>query len=198
MNPPNTHNLHDPITIVSGLPRSGTSLMMQMLQAGGMLILSDQVRGADEDNPRGYLEFERVKKIKQDKSWLDEAEGKVVKMVHLLLYDLPSERQYRVIFMRRNLQEVLASQKRMLVRQGKSGAQMSDSQLMKAFEDQVSKVLRWVREQPNFQLMEVVYHELVADPATHAHAVNQFLDGGLDETAMAQAVDPSLYRNRAG
>jgi hypothetical protein len=122
--------------------------------------------------------------------------GKVVKLVHLLLYELPPDRSYRVVFMRRNLQEVLASQKRMLVRQGKPGAQMSDSQLKKTFEDQVNKALRWVREQPNFQVMEVVYDELVADPVGHAAKINQFLGGELDEPAMAGAVDPNLYRNR--
>lgn len=185
------------VNVVSGLPRSGTSLMMQMISAGGIPALTDHERAPDEDNPRGYLEFERVKQIKRDKTWLDDAAGKVVKLVHSLLYDLPAERRYRVVFMRRNAQEVLASQKRMLDRQGKRGAQMPDEQLMRTFEEQVNKVLRWAREQPHFSVLEVVYHELVADPASHARVINQFLGGGLDETAMMKAVDPGLYRNRA-
>src|SRR5687767_12088310 len=135
------------VTVVSGLPRSGTSLMMQMISAGGIPALTDEVRTADEDNPRGYLEFERVKRIKQDTSWLDEARGKVVKMVHLLLYDLPLDRPYRVVFMRRNLDEVLASQRKMLERQGKQGAQIPEAQLRKVFEDQVKKVTTWMATQ---------------------------------------------------
>jgi hypothetical protein len=184
------------VTVVSGLPRSGTSLMMQMLSAGGIPALTDEVRAADEDNPRGYLEFERVKRIKQDTSWLDEARGKVVKMVHLLLYDLPPDRPYRVVFMRRNLDEVLASQRKMLERQGKQGAQISEAQLRKVFDDQVKKVTAWMGTQPNVKAIEVVYHELVDDPTSHAMRLNEFLGGSLNVGAMAGAVDPKLYRNR--
>lgn len=184
------------VTIVSGLPRSGTSLMMQMLSAGGIPPLTDEIRAADEDNPRGYLEFERVKQIKQDKSWLDEAAGRAVKMVHLLLYDLPQDRPYRVVFMRRNLDEVLASQRKMLTRQGKAGAQLPKEQLRKIFEDQVRKVTSWLTTQPNVKSIEVTYHELIADPRGHAARLNEFLGGGLDVDAMVGAVDPALYRNR--
>ena len=184
------------VTIVSGLPRSGTSLMMQMLSAGGIPPLTDEIRAADEDNPRGYLEFERVKQIKQDKTWLDDAAGKVVKMVHLLLYDLPQGRPYRVVFMRRNLDEVLASQRKMLARQGKAGAQLPDEHLCRVFEDQVKKVTSWLTTQPNVKSIEVTYHELIADPRGHAERLNEFLGGALDVDAMVGAVDPNLYRNR--
>jgi LPS sulfotransferase NodH len=184
------------VTIVSGLPRSGTSLMMQMLSAGGIPALTDQVRAADEDNPRGYLEFERVKQIRQDKSWLNDATGKVVKMVHLLLYDLPQDRPYRVVFMRRNLDEVLASQRKMLARQGKAGAQIPEDQLRKVFEDQVQRVTSWIKSQPNMKSIEVTYHELIADPRGHAARLNDFLGGELNLDAMVAAVDPNLYRNR--
>ena len=184
------------VTIVSGLPRSGTSLMMQMLSAGGIPPLTDEIRAADEDNPRGYLEFERVKQIKQDKAWLDDAAGKVVKMVHLLLYDLPQGRPYRVVFMRRNLEEVLVSQRKMLARQGKAGAQLPDEQLRKVFEDQVKKVTNWLTTQPNVKSIEVTYHELIADPRGHAERLNEFLGGALNVDAMVGAVDPNLYRNR--
>jgi hypothetical protein len=184
------------VTIVSGLPRSGTSLMMQMLSAGGIPALTDQVRAADEDNPRGYLEFERVKQIRQDKSWLNDAAGKVVKMVHLLLYDLPQDRPYRVVFMRRNLDEVLASQRKMLTRQGKAGAQIPEDQLRKVFEDQVKKVTSWLATQPNVRSIEVTYHDLIADPRGHAKRLNAFLGGTLNVEAMVSAVDPDLYRNR--
>lgn len=184
------------VTIVSGLPRSGTSLMMQMLRAGGIPTLTDDIRAADEDNPRGYLEFERVKRIKQDTAWLDEAAGKVVKMVHLLLYDLPPDRAYRIVFMRRDLDEVLASQRKMLERQGKQGAQLPADQLRKVFEEQVRKVTAWIAAQPNIKSIDVVYHELIADPRGHAQRLNEFLGGTLAVEAMVEAVDPSLYRNR--
>src|SRR5262245_12295550 len=108
----------DAITIVSGLPRSGTSMMMSMLEAGGLGALTDGIRAADEDNPKGYYEFERVKKIKQDTAWLADAKGRVVKMISQLLLDLPAAYQYRIIFMRRNIDEILASQKQMMVRRG--------------------------------------------------------------------------------
>src|SRR5450432_3057856 len=110
------------ITVVSGLPRSGTSLMMQMLAAGGMPLLTDQIRAPDQDNPRGYFEFERVKQIKRDQAWLGSAVGKAVKIIHLLLYDLPPNRNYRVIFMRRNIEEVLISQRKMLQRTARQPA----------------------------------------------------------------------------
>ena len=106
------------ITIVSGLPRSGTSMMMRMLEAGGMPVITDNLRTADDDNPRGYFEFEPAKKTKDDPSWLNAAEGKAVKMIYKLLYDLPDRLEYRVLIMRRNMQEVLTSQRKMLDRMG--------------------------------------------------------------------------------
>jgi hypothetical protein len=183
------------ITVVSGLPRSGTSLMMQMLHAGGLPALSDGAREPDVDNPRGYYELEAVKRTKQDPSWLNGAHGKVVKMVHLLLPDLPADRNYRILFMRRDIAEVLASQRKMLERQNKRGAAIGDAQLTRLFEDQLAKVTRWMGSQPNVSSLDVHYKKLIEDPATQAASLNAFLGGGLDETAMAAAVDPSLYRN---
>jgi hypothetical protein len=186
------------VTIVSGLPRSGTSLMMQMLDAGGLAVLSDHVRAADEDNPRGYYEFEPVKRTKRDPSWLDHAGGRVVKMVHLLLYDLPVDesRRYRVILMRRDLGEVIASQKRMLDRTGAAGAKLSDDQLREAYGRQLAKLADWLAGQQTFNVLEVSYNDLVREPAAVASRVNAFLGGALDEAAMRDVVDPSLYRQR--
>lgn len=185
-------------TIVSGLPRSGTSVMMQMLVAGGLPALTDGQRPADEDNPRGYFELEAVKTIQRDNAWLDGAAGKVVKMVHALLPHLPLDRPYRVILMRRELDEVLASQRKMLERHGRSGAALPDAQLKTIYMNQVSQTLRWLAERPGqFQVLEVEYGRLIADPAGTAQALNAFLGGTLDEQAMAAAVDPSLHRNRA-
>lgn len=184
------------ITIVSGLPRSGTSLMMQMLAAGGMTVLTDNLRQPDQDNPRGYFEYEPVKRTAQDASWLDGAIGKAVKVVHLLLYDLPTDRQYRVIFMNRRLEEVIASQRKMLERSGRQGAQTDDATLIRTFDAQVRKVLQWLSQQPNFSTHQVWYHELISEPLKHAAMVNEFLGKGLNEAAMALAVEPTLYRNR--
>lgn len=194
-------HLHMPdapsITIVSGLPRSGTSLLMQLIQAGGVPALTDNQRAADEDNPRGYLEFEAVKHTRKDPAWLDAAAGKVVKMVHLLLLDLPANRSYQVVFARRDLREVLASQRKMLDRHGKAGAAIPDEQLMKIFEQQLAKLFTWLATRPNFRVLEVAYRDLLTDPKPQVARINQFLGGGLDETKMLAAIDPSLYRNRA-
>jgi hypothetical protein len=185
------------LIVVSGLPRSGTSLMMQMLAAGGIPPLTDQIRRPDEDNPRGYFEFERVKQLKQDKAWLAEASGKAVKIVHLLLSELPLDRSYRVIFMRRKMSEILASQHKMLTRAGRSIATTNPESLGRNFETQVAQVLHWLRARPNFQIQEVWHHDLLASPQGQATRLNRFLGGHLDKSAMATVVDPALHRNRS-
>ena len=184
------------ITVVSGLPRSGTSMMMQMLKAGGLDTLIDEARVPDDDNPRGYFEFEPTKKTRRDTSWVDLAGGKVVKLVHLLLLDLPADRSYRVIMMRRQMSEVLISQEKMLTRQGKKGASLSSDKLAAVFHQQMEDVLIHLREQSCFEFLEIQYADVVADAAEQADAINTFLGGMLDTAAMAAAVDPNLYRNR--
>lgn len=188
------------ITVVSGLPRSGTSLLMQTLAAGGVPPLTDDRRAPDDSNPRGYLELEVVKRLKADRSWLPEARGKAVKIIHLLLGDLAAasdgQQEFRVVMMRRPVEEVVASQRAMLARQGKAGAALPDAQLGKMFLDQLERVERLLATKPEFQVCTVQYPMLVADPAAETARINAFLGGGLDETAMAQAVDPALYRER--
>jgi hypothetical protein len=184
------------LTIVSGLPRSGTSLMMKMLEAGGMPVVIDDVRTADVDNPRGYYEYEPVKQTKSDPSWIEPALGKAVKMVYLLLLDLPADRDYRVLFMRRTIDEILASQTSMLRRLGKSSP-MDDETMAALFRDQLRKFDDWVRNRSHIRLIDVDYNALIADPRPSAIAVDAFLDGGLDIDAMTRIVDPSLYRNRS-
>ncbi|MBN1817187.1 MAG: sulfotransferase domain-containing protein [Sedimentisphaerales bacterium] len=189
--------MSDFLTIVSGLPRSGTSMMMQAIAAGGMEALADHVRRADEDNPRGYYEYEPVKKTKEDPSWLALAQGRVVKMVYRLLYDLPLEGYaYRVVFMRRAMAEVLASQKKMLHRLGKEGGNLSDEQMALLFQKQLDQFDRWIGEQSCFQILYINYADMVSDPANQCRRVNAFLGGGLDENLMVASVDPNLYRNR--
>jgi hypothetical protein len=184
------------VTIVSGLPRSGTSMMMQMLAAGGLEALVDQVRAADEDNRRGYFEFEPVKRTRDDASWLEGAVGKVVKMVYLLLYDLPAEHQYRVVFMQRPMDEVLASQKAMLARRGEAGSALSAEQLADVFTRQRQKVEGWLADQPNFTTLKIDYHQVLANPAQQATRLGDFLGAGLDCPAMIAAVDPAMRRQK--
>ena len=156
------------ITIVSGLPRSGTSMMMKMLEAGGMPVLTDHIRTADEDNPRGYYEFERVKQIEHDPSWLQDAQGKVVKMISALLKHLPSNYTYKVIFMRRNMEEILASQKQMLIRRGESTDAVSDEKLAELFRHHMERIITWIDEQPNFDIIYTSYNEILESPTSRS------------------------------
>ncbi len=187
----------DFLAIVSGLPRSGTSMMMRMLDSGGIPALADNLRQADEDNPKGYYEFEPVKRTKQDASWLNGSEGKVVKMVHLLLLDLPKDREYRVVFMRRRLEEVIKSQNVMLERKGKSTAGLSEQQIMGMFRQQIDQVETYMASNANFKVLEVQYNELLGAPQAWVEKINEFLGGGLATDKMLGVVDPTLYRQRA-
>lgn len=186
--------MDDAIIIVSGLPRSGTSLMMQMLASGGVEVVTDHVRSADTDNPRGYYECERVKRIKQDTSWLPEARGKAVKMVSQLLYDLPASEKYRIIFLERDLDEVLVSQEKMLERLGRSAAPREA--MKQSFLVHLERLHDWLRQRRNVAVLRVRYHDLLERARGEAQRVSEFLGGGADVGRMAGAVDPSLYRNR--
>lgn len=186
-----------PITIVSGLPRSGTSMMMKMIEAGGIPPLTDAIRAADEDNPKGYYEFERVKKLdKGDTAWLAEANGKSVKVITALLKHLPPAYQYRVIFVQRHMPEILASQRKMLLNRGEDADKMDDATMADLFGKHLAQVTAWLAAQPNFQTLYLHYSDVVADPEAAAEQINAFLGGGLDVAGMATAVDPNLYRNR--
>jgi Sulfotransferase domain len=182
------------IIIVSGLPRCGTSLMMQMLDDGGVPVVTDHIRTADTDNPRGYYEYEQVKKIKEDVSWLPEARGKAFKMVSQLLYELPASERYRIIFMERDLDEMLFSQEKMLARLNKPTAPREA--IERAFREHLRKVRAWLAEQPNIEVLFVSYNHLLERPAEEAERVSAFLAGIADAGSMSKAVDPSLYRNR--
>ena len=171
-------------------------MIMRAIHAGGIEPIIDYVRQADEDNPKGYYEFEPVKKTKEDASWLAKAIGRVVKMVYRLLYDLPANYQYRVIFMRRDLKEVLASQNKMLERSGKSGGGIPDEQMEALFTAELAKCEKWLTEQSNFKVLYVSHRDMINDAATQVQKINEFLGGGMDTKAMVATVDPSLYRNR--
>lgn len=189
---------HEPVIVVSGLPRSGTSMMMKMLEAGGLPVLIDGLRAADPDNPEGYYEMERVKALdKGDTAWVADAPGKGVKVISALLEHLPAEHTYRVIFMHRRIDEVLASQRKMLARRGEPVDAVPDEQMAALFAKHVAKVQEWVRSRPNFTLLDVDYNAMLQDPAPHVTAVNAFLGNRLDSQAMLAVVNPDLYRNRA-
>jgi hypothetical protein len=182
------------IVIVSGLPRSGTSLMMQMLVNGGLEGVTDNIRTADTDNPRGYYEFERVKKIKEDTSWLPEVRGKVVKMVSQLMYDLPASERYRIIFMERDLDEMLVSQEKMLERLGRKAAPREE--IKRAFTLHLKRLYQWLEKQKNMDVLRVSYNTLLQQPEEQARLVREFLNDGVDLERMVSTVDHGLYRNR--
>ncbi|MBP7779603.1 MAG: sulfotransferase family protein [Acidobacteria bacterium] len=189
-----------PIIVVSGLPRSGTSMMMRMLEAGGVMPLDDGLRAADESNPRGYFEFEPVKELdtaRGDVAWLPAARGKAVKIISFLLTWLPEHYNYQVIFMQRDLDEVLASQQQMLSRRRAAGDAADAARSRDAFASHLAQVERFMTARACFATLYVPYGEAVAAPEATAVAVARFLDRSMDTAAMARAVDASLYRNRS-
>jgi len=187
----------DMITVISGVPRSGTSMMMQMLAAGGMPILSDGVRTPDASNPRGYFELEKVKRLATDRSWLAEAQGKAIKVIAHLMPHLAPEFQYKVILMDRELEEVLASQQSMLERLGRPDSTATHRALAAAFERQLADVPKVVARLAVAEMLTVGYRDAIDRPAEVAGKVAEFLgEHRLDTLAMAEAVERSLYRER--
>lgn len=187
-----------PIIIVSGLPRSGTSMAMKMLDAGGVSLIEDSIRTADEDNPKGYYEDERVKDLARmtDKSWLRDARGRGIKIISHLLKELPPENNYKVIFIRRNLDEVLASQAKMLVRRGEeSGA--DDGTMRELFEGDLWRAQYLLKRGAHFDWIELNHREFLDNPTGQAQKIRDFLSMDLDVEAMAAVVDRSLHRNVA-
>jgi hypothetical protein len=172
-------------------------MMMRMIVAAGIPALTDGLREADEDNPNGYFELEAVKRTRDDAAWLNDARGKVVKLVHVLLKDLPAQHRYRVVMMHRDLDEVIASQQKMLARSGKKGAAMTSEALKRVFSTQLRAIEEWVTAQPNFSQLDVSYNDALRDPSAQARRVAEFLGRPDQAAAMAAAVDPGLYRNRS-
>ena len=185
------------IVVVSGLPRSGTSMMMKMLAAGGIPPVTDERRAADRDNPEGYFEFERVKQLdKGDTAWLPQARGKAVKVISALLQYLPPEYPYQIIFVRRHMAEILASQRKMLVHRGEDPNKMDDDHITAVFEKHLQQIDLWLRRQPNIELLYVHYSDMMSEPAAEIGRLQRFLGCDLDVESMMATVDPSLYRNR--
>jgi hypothetical protein len=187
---------NETITIVSGLPRSGTSMMMKMLEAGGIEPLTDNIRTADEDNPKGYFEFERVKQIEKDQEWLEDAKGRVVKLISALLKHLPARYEYKVIFMRRSMSEILASQRQMLIRRGEPTDTVADDKMAVMFEKHLAQVESWLASQANVDTIYVSYNDALLDPGPVAERVEAFLNRSLALQNMVNVVDKALYRQR--
>jgi hypothetical protein len=187
----------EPIVVVSGLPRSGTSMAMKMLEAAGLSVVTDGLRSADEDNPKGYYEDERVKDLHQagDKTWLRDARGKVVKIISFLLKSLPGDNNYKVLFMHRNLREIVASQNKMLVRRGESN-DTPDERAVQLLDEQVRDA-RFFLRRPQFDVLELNYGEMLQGARPQAKRIAEFLGQPLDVERMAQVVDVQLYRNRS-
>lgn len=172
-------------------------MMMNMLKAGGLPILSDGIRKADQDNPQGYLEFEPAKRLREgNDGWLADARGKAVKLISELLFDLPETHTYQVVFMLRDLSEVLASQAQMLRNLAKDPDNVEDAQFMEIMKKHLAKVRSWIDASSKFDCMYLEYSVAIKDPLIEAARVNSFLKENLDVEAMAQIVDPGLYRQR--
>ena len=183
------------ITVVSGLPRSGTSMMMQMLHTGGLPCITDELREADISNPKGYFEFEKVKGLRADNSWLPEAKGKVIKIISHFLACLPPELNYKIIFMERDLGEVLASQRKMLANQGQGEENLSDERLGQIFAQQLRQVKKMLADR-QISTLFLGYKDVLEDPVEVSTQLQAFLGNNLDQQAMRDVVDHNLYRQR--
>lgn len=183
------------VYVVSGLPRSGTSMMMRMLVGGGLPALADDLRTADSDNPRGYFELEAVKATVRDASWTKDAPGRVVKVISYLLPHLPPTLDYRVVFLRRNLDHVVRSQRAMLDRLAADVAQ-SDDAARSALADHLVEIESWRETAKHVRMLGVSYERVLAEPAAQVDRIAEFLEVPLDRAAMVAAVEPGLQRQR--
>ncbi len=189
-------NGKQPIVVVSGLPRSGTSMMMRMLAEGGLPIITDELRRADDDNPNGYFELEVVRKLKEGNStWLKDANGKAVKVISALLEYLPQEYQYKIIFMERESRETLASQKKMLDHRGET-SKLNDEEMERQVREHLTVIKPWLVRQPNMEVLYVKYNTLLAEPEPFCEQIAEFLEVSLNQTRMLAVPDKRLYRNR--
>ena len=194
-NKPN--KVKQPIIVVSGLPRSGTSMMMKMLAEGGLPVLTDELRRADTDNPNGYFEFETVKQMSAGNiTWLAEAGGKVIKVISALLEYLPSHYSYKIIFLERDLQEILASQRKMLTHRNEESV-VDDAEIAIQLQKHLSVVKPWLARQPNMEVLYVNYNALIANPEPFCAKIVDFLGLPLDQARMLAVPNAMLYRNRA-
>jgi hypothetical protein len=191
------NSVEKPVIVVSGLPRSGTSMMMKMLAEGGLQIVTDEIRNADDDNPNGYFELETVKSLSEGNVvWLQKAGDKVVKVIAPLLEHLPSQYSYKVIFMERELKEILASQKKMLANRNES-TKLDDSQMELQFRSHLAAVKAWLVRQPYIEVLYLNFNSLVTDPKPICVNISSFLGIPMNIDRMVSVPTEKLYRNRA-
>ena len=190
--------MEGPVVVVSGLPRSGTSMMMRMLEKGGLPILKDNSRSADENNPNGYYEYEPIKDLANstDKSWVAESRGKGVKVISELLKELPQEYFYQIIFMHRRLAEIITSQDKMLSGVQEHRPKSENTRVPVLFEEHLRTTRRWLMHRSNFEVLEVSYSRVLRDPLGQSQSVANFISRPLGIEAMASVVDSSLWHNR--
>ena len=183
--------------VISGLPRSGTSMMMKMLEAGGIPPLTDGLRTADMDNPKGYYEFERVKKLKEgDTAWVPQARGKAVKVISALLPYLPDKNDYKIIFMHRKISQILSSQRKMIINRGEDFDLADEAKMETLFQKHLKQTKAWLESTSYVTNIDIDYNGMLSDPTPYVKQINTFLDGYLDTEKMAAVVDPRLYRQR--
>ncbi|MEJ2252530.1 MAG: sulfotransferase domain-containing protein [Candidatus Lokiarchaeota archaeon] len=180
------------VVIVSGLPRSGTSMMMQILEAGGLEILADFKREADEDNPKGYYELEAVKKLDRDNSCLDNAAGKAVKVISHLLKHLPGCNKYKIVFMDRSMKEIIRSQQKMLGKNKDAYPKV----IAEAFKKEVKEIKRWIDNKDDIDMLSIHYTDVIKHPRKEIKKIKKFLGIDLNLEDMISVVDPDLYRNK--
>ncbi|WP_347374167.1 alkaline phosphatase family protein [Aequorivita sp. Q41] len=183
----------DQIVLVSGLPRSGTSLMMQMLDKGGINTLTDGKRAADESNPKGYYEYEAVMALHKDNSWMEKAQNKSLKVVAPLLKHINPEFRYKIIFMKRDLDEVIKSQQKMI---GKRTDTLPIS-LLNAYQEQLNHIEVWKEREPGVELVYIDYKEVLESPNKMLDKIEAFIGLPLNKVAMGRCIDKSLYRNKS-
>ena len=184
------------IIVVSGLPRSGTSMMMKMLEEGGIPILTDAIRSADDDNPNGYYEFEFVKKLPEGQNkWLAEANRKAVKIISALLEHLPANYHYKIIFMEREPREILASQQKMLANRNEK-SKVDDAEMQEQFQKHLAAIKYWLARQPNMDVMYVDYNKMIVSPENYCQAIADFIAIPVNVSKMLAVPNERLYRNR--
>jgi hypothetical protein len=192
----NKDSKKQPIVIVSGLPRSGTSMMMRMLAEGGMPVVTDELRRADSDNPNGYFEFETVRQMSEGNvEWLANANGKAVKVISALLEYLPSNYSYKIIFLEREIKEILESQRKMLANRNEK-ATADEAEIEMQIQKHLSVMKPWLVRQPNIEVLYVNYNTLMTKPGPLCEQITEFLDLPLNQTRMLAVPDRHLYRNR--
>ncbi|OFX23524.1 MAG: hypothetical protein A2033_16240 [Bacteroidetes bacterium GWA2_31_9] len=184
------------IFVVSGLPRSGTSMIMQMLANGGLETFTDSVRKADESNPKGYYEHEAVKRLARDNSWVHLAKGKSVKIISHLLPFLPMNYKYKIIFVLRDIDEVVMSQQKMLVSLGKSKEMVYPVGLKETYQQDLRAVHKWISETHNAEMIFVNFADTITTPLKQAQKINLFLKNRLEIRQMVTSVREELYRTK--